>query len=101
MNDFKEIAISKRKSDFWVSVGLGVLAAVTYGLTLSRGVFPGESARLMAAYSGVVPLELHLRPFWGKIFGVLRNLSFLSLTLRINLFSAACTRCRRCCCTGW
>ncbi len=91
MNDFKEIDISKRKSDFWVSLGLGFLAAVTYGLTISRGVFPGESARLMTAYSGIVPLELPLRPFWGTIVSALGKLDFLSLTLRLNLFSAVCT----------
>ncbi|MDD4101830.1 MAG: hypothetical protein PHU80_04270, partial [Kiritimatiellae bacterium] len=91
MNDFKEIAIGKRKIDFLVSLGLGVLAALTYGLTLSRGVFPGESARLITAYGGIVPLELPLRPFWGTIVAGLSNLSFLSLPLRLNLFSAFCT----------
>lgn len=91
MNDFKEIAIGKRKIDFLISVGLGVLAALTYGLTLSRGVFPGESAGLMTAYSGILPLELPLRPVWGTIVAGLSNSSFLSLPLRLNLFSAACS----------
>ncbi len=91
MNEFKEIPISKRKVDFLVSVGLGILAAVTYGLTLSRGVFPGESASLMTVYSGIMPLDLPLRPFWGTIVAGLSNLDFLSLPLRLNLFSAVCS----------
>ncbi len=91
MNDFKEIVRGKRKSDLWFSAGVGALAALTYGLTLSRGVFPGESASLMTAYSGIEPLELPLRPFWGTLVAWLSRLDFLSLPLRLNLFSAVCT----------
>ena len=49
---FKEASSEKRKIDLMLSAGLGVLAAAVYWLTLSRGVFPGESAQLMAVFGG-------------------------------------------------
>lgn len=74
-----------------VSAGLGVLAAVVYGVTLTRGVFPGESAHLMAVYGGLEPLELPVHPVWGMIVTWLSSLSFFTLPLRLNMFSAMCT----------
>ena len=88
---FKKIPLEKRRLDGLVSVGLGALAAVVYGLTLTRGVFPGESAWLMATYSGLEPLELPIHPVWGLIVSWLSSLSVLTLPLRLNLFSAACS----------
>ena len=77
--------------DLVLSAGLGVLAAVVYGLTLSKGVYPGESARLMTVYSGIDPLELPLHPLWGAIVRGLSGLQLFSLPLRLNLFSACCS----------
>ena len=74
-----------------LSAGLGLLAAVVYGLTLSKGVFPGESAGLMAVYSGIEPLDLPLHPVWGGIVSWLSSLSLLSLPIRLNLLSAVCS----------
>lgn len=90
-NDFKEISADKRRTDFLFSVGLGALAAVVYGVTLARGVFPGESARLMAVYAGFTPLELPLHPLWGAVVSWLSELSVLTLPVRLNLFSAVCS----------
>lgn len=90
-NDFKEIPVAKRRIDLLFSVGLGVLAAVVYGLTLSKGVYPGESARLMAIYGGFSPLELPSHPLWGAVVTWLSGLSVLTLPVRLNLFSAVCT----------
>lgn len=78
-NDFKEIPVAKRRIDLLFSVGLGVLAAVVYGLTLSKGVYPGESARLMAIYGGFSPLELPSHPLWGAVVTWLSGLSVLTL----------------------
>lgn len=91
MNGFKEIPHAKRKMDFVVSLVLGALAAVVYGLTVSKGVYPGESARLMSVYSGIEALELPLHPVWGALVSWLSSLSLLALPLRLNLFSAACS----------
>ncbi len=87
----KEVTSHKRKIDWLVSIGLGMLASLVYGLTVSKGVYPGESARLMAVFSGIEPIDLPIYPVWGLIVSWLSGLSFLSLPLRLNLFSAACT----------
>ena len=89
-NGFKEIPAGKRKIDWFLSAGLGLLAAVVYGLTLSKGVYPGESARLMTVYSGIDPLELPLHPVWGMIVSQLSAWPVFTLPLRLNLFSACC-----------
>ena len=74
-----------------LSAGLGMLAALVYGFTLSTHVFPGESAWLTAVYSGIEPLDLPMRPVWGAIVSWLSSHSFLSLPVRLNLFSAVCS----------
>lgn len=88
---FKSASIEKRKQDWFVSVGLGLLATVVYGLTVSRGVFPGESARLMSVYSGLETLELPLHPLWGGVVSWLSGIPLFSLPLRLNLFSLLCS----------
>lgn len=88
---FKEIPAEKRRLDGLVSAGLGVLAALVYGLTLTKGVFPGESAHLMAVYSGLEPLDLPLHPVWGMIVSWLSSLSVFSLPVRLNLLSVICS----------
>lgn len=88
---FKESVLEKRKIDWLLSLGLGLLAAVVYGLTLSKGVYPGESAWLTAVYSGVEPLELPLHPVWGLIVSWLNTVSLFSLPVRFNLLSAVCS----------
>ena len=90
-NGFKEVPAEKRKMDWVLSAGLGLLAAVVYGLTLSKGVYPGESARLMALYSGIDPLQLPLHPVWGMIVSSLSTGAGVSLPVRLNLFSACCS----------
>ncbi len=91
LNGFKEVSAAKRKLDWVMSAVLGLLAAVAYGLTLSKGVYPGESARLMALYSGIDPLELPLHPLWGMFVSTLSSWPLFSLPLRLNLFSAGCS----------
>ena len=91
VNGFKDVSAAKRKMDGLLSAVLGLLAAVVYGLTLSKGVYPGESARLMALYSGIDPLELPLHPVWGMFVSALSMESVFSLPVRLNLFSACCS----------
>ncbi len=74
-----------------MSLGLGLLAAVVYGLTLTRGVFPGESAQLMAAVSGLEPFELPVYPVWSMLASWWSSLSFFTLPVRLNLLSAICS----------
>ncbi len=88
---FKEIFPQKRKTDRLLTAGLCLLALFVYRFTISTGVYPGESARLMATYSGVTPLELPLRPIWGAIVSWLSSISLFTLPLRLNLFSMLCT----------
>ena len=88
---FKEISSQKRKTDFLLATGLSLLALAAYALTLSKGAYPGESARLMATYSGLTPLELPLHPLWGSIVSWLSSLSVFTLPVRLNLFSTFCT----------
>ncbi len=90
MTNFKESTTEQRKMDGFWSLGLGLLAAVIYGLTLSRYIYPGESARLMAWYSGVEPLDLPLHPVWGSVVTWLSGINILSLPIRLNLLSTVC-----------
>jgi tetratricopeptide (TPR) repeat protein len=89
--EFKAASSEKRKIDLILSLGLGVLATVVYGLTVSRGVYPGESAHLMAGYSGIETLDLPLHPIWGMIVTWLSGVSVFSLPLRLNLISVLCS----------
>ena len=89
--EFKAASSDKRKIDLILSLGLGVLATVVYGLTVSRGVYPGESAQLMAGYSGIETLDLPLHPIWGMIVTWLSGVSVFSLPLRLNLISVLCS----------
>jgi len=88
---FRAATSEKRKLDWFISLGLGLLAAVVYGLTLCGGAHPGESANLMAVYGGIEPLELPLHPLWGGIVAWLSRCSFLTLPVRLNLFSLVCS----------
>ena len=72
-------------------LAVGLLALVVYSLTLSRGVFPGESAWLIATYTGLEPLEIPAHPMWGAIVKGLGSLTFQSLPIRLNFLSVICT----------
>lgn len=74
-----------------VMVGVGLIALIIYGITLSVGVFPGESAWLMAIYTGLEPLEVPMHPIWGALVNWLGSLSFSTLPIRLNFLSALCT----------
>jgi len=88
---FREIPSKKKKVDLLVSFGLGLLALLVYGLTLSRCVYPGLSAKYMATFSGIEPSTLPVYPLWGAVVSWLSAVPLFSLAVRLNLFSALCT----------
>ncbi|MBR4612621.1 MAG: tetratricopeptide repeat protein [Kiritimatiellae bacterium] len=70
-------------------VGLGVLifTALVYLATFSTGVFPGESASLMAVHSGLEPLIAPSHALWGGIVSKLAALGPKGMVFRLNFFS--------------
>lgn len=88
---FKTISFQKKKTDFFVSLGLGGIAAIVYLLTLSRYVFPGMSAKYMATFSGIDPLTLPVYPLWGAVVSAVSSVPVLSMVIRLNLISVVCS----------
>ena len=69
-------------------LGVILLAALVYGLTLADYVFPGESARLVTQWTGMDALAFPEHPIWGRLVSLMAGLSFTASTaLRINLVS--------------
>jgi hypothetical protein len=77
--------------NIFLMLGVGLLALIVYSITLSKGIFPGESAWLVATYTGLEPLEIPAHPIWGALVKWVGDLSFLSLPVRLNFISALCT----------
>ncbi len=84
---------TKKSRDFLIAALLGVLAAFVYGVTCSRGVFPGESAMLIAYFTGLENLPFPQHPLWGAIVSWTSHFSFLTLPLRLNLLSVIFSTC--------
>ena len=84
---------AKRKLDLAFGLGTVALVAVIYLLTLSTGAFPGQSASLMAIYTGVDEMVAPAHPIWGAIVGALGRLGTSGLALRLNLFSMVISVC--------
>ncbi len=68
----------------------GTVAFVVYLLTLSPGIYPGQSAQWMALCLGIDPRVVPAHPLWTLIASGIGNLHFLATPLRLNLFSALC-----------
>lgn len=60
------------------------LAALVYLCTLSPGVFPGESATLMAVYSGLEPMVSPAHTIWGAIVRAVAALGAGGMAFRLN-----------------
>ncbi len=88
---FKKISFQKQKIDFLVSLGLGLISLIIYLLTLSRYVFPGMSAKYMAAFSGIQPLTLPVYPLWGAVVSAVSSVPVFSMAVRLNLISVVCS----------
>ncbi len=84
---------AKRKMDLAFGLGTTAFVAVVYLLTLSTGVFPGQSASLIATYTGIEPMVAPIHPVWGAIVGALGRLGMSGVALRLNLFSLVLSVC--------
>ncbi len=78
---------AKRKMDLFFGLGTVGLVTLVYLLTLSRGVFPGQSASLMALYTGIEPIVAPIHPIWGALVGAIGSLGAAGMALRLNIFS--------------
>ncbi len=78
----------KHKIDWICTAVVGGLALLVYLLTISSGVFPGQSASLMVTYSGIEPQIAPAHPLWGSLVRLLAGTPVSAL--RLNLFSAIC-----------
>ena len=86
---------AKRKLDVIVGLGVVAIAAIVYLFTLSSGVFPGQSASLMATYTGVEPMVAPIHPVWGAIVSAIGKMGSggAGAALRLNLFSLVTAVC--------
>ncbi len=67
-----------------------VVAAIVYGITRSRGAFPGESAERMAGIMGLGVTSDMAHPVWDAVARVVVLLPGGSAVGRLNGFSAVC-----------
>lgn len=77
-------------SSRWVGPLLGVATAVVYGISLSRGAFPGDSAIFITQYCGLAPLQGTDHPLWGLLAWLIGCVPGGDLAVRLNLFSLLC-----------
>ena len=66
------------------------VAALTYAITLSRGVHPGLSAAFTAEASGVNPPSQAAHPIFALVTRMIASIEIFSLPVRLNLLSALC-----------
>ncbi|MFO7936283.1 MAG: tetratricopeptide repeat protein [Kiritimatiellia bacterium] len=90
-NSFKNNSVERKRTDLFVSLGLGAVAFLVYLLTMSRYIFPGLSAKYMAAFSGIDPLTQPVYPLWGTLVSAVSSIPVFSLTVRLNLISVVCS----------
>ena len=79
------------KMDMLVSALLAGVAVIVYGLTMATGVFPGESAALLAAVSGFNPMDTPFHPVFCAITSWFSTLPVSTLPVRMTVFSLICS----------
>jgi tetratricopeptide (TPR) repeat protein len=89
-DELKATAHENNRLDLLLASACGLVAFLVYLLTLSPGVYPGQSAALMAVCAGVEPLVAPAHTLWTPIASWISGLEVLSLPVRLNLFSAIC-----------
>ena len=72
------------------TLAVACVALLAYIVTLSRGVFPGESANLMVRTLDLVPRDTPAHPFWTLLVRLVSKIPLGPLPLRLNLISAVC-----------
>lgn len=65
-------------------------AMILYLATLSRGPYPGISAKLIADHTGVSPFMPLLHPLWWCFAQVVKAIPIGTIAIRMNIFSAVC-----------
>ena len=63
------------------ALGASLLALIVYGLTLSRYLYPGESAALFTQWMGLETLSLPLHPVWGWVVKAIGGGSAVGLNM--------------------
>ena len=88
MTGFKTFSRTLRRGICLAAGLLMLLAAAVYGLTLAGYVFPGESARLMAQWTGTDALAFPEHPVWGWLVSLVSGFGFTASTaLKVNFIS--------------
>ncbi len=82
-----EYDVARRKLARIVGLGVTLFTGLIFLLTLSTGAFPGESADLMVAFSGIEPKVAPSHTIWGAIVAALASFNPEGMILRLNLFS--------------
>ena len=82
-----DYAAVRRRLARIVGLGVAAFAALVYFLTLSPGVFPGESAELMAIHSGLEPMVAPSHTIWSAIVRRIAALGPSGMVVRLNFFS--------------
>ncbi len=86
-----ELSLRKvNRLDFLLALICGGVALLVYLLTLSPGVYPGQSAQLMALGTGIEPMVAPSHPLWSPIVAWISRMDVLVLPVRLNFFSALC-----------
>ncbi len=76
----------------WIGPALFLVSMAVYALTLTRGPFPGDSARLAAQQLGLDPFGSALYPLWSTAIRVFAWINPAgSHIISMNLFSALCS----------
>jgi tetratricopeptide (TPR) repeat protein len=90
MLPFKSCTPERRRLDARVSLAIGVGVFLLYLVTLSPGVFPGESGFLVAQSYGLEESGLPVRPLFTWLTHAWASIPLFNLALRMNLFSVVC-----------
>lgn len=81
---------SVNRMDALLALAAGAVAFLVYLATLSPGIYPGQSALLLATCSGAEPLVAPTHPVWMSLSAWICGWHGWSLATRMNLFSALC-----------
>jgi len=90
MLSFKTLTPERRWFDFRMSLFVGIGVFLVYLVTLSPGVFPGESGYLVVQSYGLDEGGLPVRPLFTWLTRAWARLPLFGLAMRMNLFSALC-----------
>ncbi len=93
MLPFKSFTPERRWFDFRISMAVGIGVFLFYLVTLSPGVFPGESGYLVIQSYGLEEGGLPVRPLFTWLTRAWATIPLFGLAVRMNLFSALCVAC--------